>query len=177
MKSKIITLIIATLIASTSLFAHSKAIKPEFVDMLLKPYFELQASLANDDLETSKQHSNTFKAMLGHGPSFEDAPSLLDLQDQATNLADAADISSARTAFLTLSEDLSEMIEHVGTTKTQNIYKMSCPMAFDGKGGAWLQNNEKLVNPYFGAMMLHCGTVDAQLAKASSKEGHDEHKE
>ena len=54
MKSKIITIIIASAITTTSLFAHSKAIKPEFVDMLLKPYFELQASLAKDDLEASK---------------------------------------------------------------------------------------------------------------------------
>jgi hypothetical protein len=174
MKSKIIVIAFASAVISSSLFAHSKAIKPEFVDMLLKPYFELQTSLAKDDLEASKQHSNSFKAMLGHGPSFEDAPSLLDLKDQANNLSNALDISAARTAFLTLSEDLSEMVEHVGTTKKENIYKMSCPMAFKGKGGAWLQNNEDLANPYFGAMMLHCGTVDAQLAKA--KEGHGEHK-
>jgi hypothetical protein len=169
MKSKIITIIIASAITTTSLFAHSKAIKPEFVDMLLKPYFELQASLAKDDLEASKQHSNVFKTMLGHGPTFEEAPSLLDLQDEATALANAPDISAARTAFLTLSDDLTEMIEHVGTTKTQNIYKMSCPMAFKGKGGAWLQNNEKLVNPYFGSMMLHCGTIDSQMVKTGSE--------
>ncbi len=176
MKSKIITIIITCAMASTSLFADSKAIKPEFVDMLLKPYFELQASLAKDDLDASKQHSNTFKAMLGHGPSFEEAPSLLDLQDEATALANASDISAARTAFLSLSEDLTEMVEHVGTTKTQDLYKMSCPMAFQGKGGAWLQNNETLANPYFGAMMLRCGTIDSQLAKANTENSHADHK-
>jgi Cu(I)/Ag(I) efflux system membrane fusion protein len=176
MKSKIITIIIASAIASTSLFAHSRAIKPEYIDMLLKPYFMLQASFASDDLDASKNNANSLKIALGKGPSSEDAPSLLDLGDAAKKITDASTIEEARTAFLTLSEDLSEMIEHVGTTKTQNIYKMSCPMAFDGKGGEWLQNNKDLTNPYFGATMLRCGTEDSQLAKANSEHAHSEHK-
>ena len=77
MKSKIITIIIASAIASTSLFAHSRAIKPEYIDMLLKPYFMLQASFASDDLDASKNNATSRKIALGTGPSSEDAPSVL----------------------------------------------------------------------------------------------------
>jgi Cu(I)/Ag(I) efflux system membrane fusion protein len=32
-------------------------------------------------------------------------------------------------------------------------------MAFDGKGGSWLQKDATVANPYYGAMMLRCGSV------------------
>ena len=41
---------------------------------------------------------------------------------------------------------------------------MSCPMAFDNQGATWLQNTNLLANPYFGEMMLRCGSVDAVIS-------------
>jgi Cu(I)/Ag(I) efflux system membrane fusion protein len=38
-----------------------------------------------------------------------------------------------------------------------------CPMALEGKGAKWLQAGEQLRNPYFGAEMLTCGTVETTL--------------
>jgi Cu(I)/Ag(I) efflux system membrane fusion protein len=32
-------------------------------------------------------------------------------------------------------------------------------MAFDDKGADWLQLDEDILNPYFGASMLKCGEV------------------
>ena len=37
------------------------------------------------------------------------------------------------------------------------IFKFHCPMAFNGKGSDWLQNTDKLENPYLGQSMLKCG--------------------
>lgn len=37
-------------------------------------------------------------------------------------------------------------------------FRMFCPMAFDNRGAEWLQEQSDLLNPYFGAMMLRCGT-------------------
>ena len=175
MNSKIITLIAVASFVSGSLFAHSKAIKPEYVDMLLKPYFELQASLSKDDLDASKNSANKFKAMLGHGPSAEDAPSMEDLGTEAKKITDASDLATARAAFHVISKDIGKMVEHVGTTGKQDVYKMSCPMAFQGKGGEWLQDSNSLANPYYGASMYSCGSVQAQLAESNSEKAHDSH--
>ena len=179
MKTEIIAVIIATTLGTTSIFAHSRAIKPEYVDKLLQPYFGLQKSLADDNLADAKKSGTSFKEMLGHGPSFEDAPSLLDFQDQIDHIINATELSTARTAFHTLSNDLAEMIEHVGTSGVQNVYQMSCPMAFEGKGGAWMQSSKDLANPYYGAMMYSCGAVQSQLAKSKLSEtpGHEDHAE
>jgi Cu(I)/Ag(I) efflux system membrane fusion protein len=180
MKTKTIISIISLSFFTSLLFGHSRAVKPEYVDMLLKPYFELQASLSKDNLDASKNNANSLKLIIGKGPSFEDAPSLLDLQDQATNIANAPSLKDARTAFLTLSTDLAEMIEHVGTSGKHNVFQMNCPMAFEGKGGDWMQNSKDLANPYYGSMMYTCGSVKAQLAKGKSHQSgegeHDGHK-
>jgi hypothetical protein len=168
MKSKIITVIIASAIISTSLFADSKALKPEFVDMILRPYFELQTALANDNLTASKAHASSFQTMLGHGPSFDEAPELAILSSEAQKIASSATpLATARVAFHVISKELGTLIEEVGTTQNENIYKMSCPMAFDGKGGEWLQNNQNLANPYFGVMMYRCGSIQANLTESA----------
>lgn len=164
-----------SLLAAVSAFAHSKAIKPEYVDMLLAPYFELQSALAKDDLDAAKTSAGTFKQMLGHGPSHEDAPSLADLTEEAAKIQSASDIKIARVAFHAISKDLAKMVEHVGTSGKSDVVKMHCPMAFNNKGGAWLQNSEDLANPYYGAMMLKCGSVKETLASAKGGHGHMDH--
>jgi len=171
-------MLIVALIGTVSAFAHSKAIKPEFVDMLLTPYFELQTALSKDDLASSKADAKTFKEMLGHGPSHEEAASLADLSAEADKIINASDIKDARTAFLAISKDLSKMVEHVGTTGKSDVVKMHCPMAFNNKGGSWLQNNHKLANPYYGSMMYSCGAVQETLATAKegkAQQNHGEH--
>ncbi|MCB1122517.1 MAG: DUF3347 domain-containing protein [Verrucomicrobiae bacterium] len=181
MKAKYTFILLACMAAATSLSAHSRAIKPEFVDMLLTEYFSVQKALADDNLGDAKKSAGMFKSMLGHGPSFDDAPSLLDLQDHSEGIAAAGDIKTARNHFLTLSEDLAEMVEHVGTSGSQDVFQMNCPMAFEGKGGDWLQNSKDLTNPYYGSMMFKCGSVKSQLAKNkggdSSGHSHSGHKE
>lgn len=172
MKTKIIAVAIAAILGATSSSAHSKSIKPEFVDMLLTPYFELQTALSKDDLASSKVGAKTFKEMLGHGPSHEEAASLADLSVEADKIIDASDIKSARAAFLAISKDLAKMVEHVGTSGKSDVIKMHCPMAFNNKGGDWLQNSDDLANPYFGKMMLKCGSAVETLAGAKGGHGH-----
>ncbi len=171
MKKRIIATIAAFI--AVSAFAHSKAIKPEYVDMLLTPYFELQTALSKDDLARAKSSAASFKMMLGHGPSHEDAPSLADLSEEAAKIQSASGIKIAREAFHAISKDLASMVEHVGTSGKSDVIKMHCPMAFNNKGGDWLQNSKDLANPYYGAMMLKCGSVKDTLATA--KGGHEGH--
>ena len=37
------------------------------------------------------------------------------------------------------------------------FYRFYCSMAFDNKGGYWMQDKPGLENPYFGRVMLNCG--------------------
>jgi len=55
------------------------------------------------------------------------------------------------------------------------LYVQHCPMAFDNQGADWLSTEEQILNPYFGDMMLRCGSVqetlgpDAVVAPSSNK--------
>lgn len=162
-------------LAAVSAFGHSKAIKPEYVDTLLVPYFELQTALSGDDLAKAKTSATTFKQKLGHGPSHEEAPSLADLSDEAAKVESAPDLSAAREAFHAISKDLAKVVEHVGTSGKTDVVQMRCPMAFDNQGATWLQNSEKLANPYFGSMMLKCGSVVETLASGTAKSSSMDH--
>ncbi|MHC4751356.1 MAG: efflux RND transporter periplasmic adaptor subunit [Planctomycetota bacterium] len=74
-------------------------------------------------------------------------------------IKDAAEINPARKAFETLSNELIAVVEQFGIPKAQKLNQFHCPMAFDNKGADWLQMDEDIRNPYFGASMLKCGEV------------------
>jgi hypothetical protein len=45
----------------------------------------------------------------------------------------------------------------------QVVYYQYCPMAFNNKGAYWLSKETRIMNPYFGDKMLHCGEVADSL--------------
>ena len=53
---------------------------------------------------------------------------------------------------------MSKTIELFGIGK--KVFQQFCPMANSDKGAIWLSSNEIIMNPYFGAKMLKCGTVE-----------------
>ncbi|EGN75448.1 RND family efflux transporter, MFP subunit [Idiomarina sp. A28L] len=66
-----------------------------------------------------------------------------------------AAISTARNQFHAHSQAMIELAEagyHQG-----ELHVMFCPMARSGQGASWLQQDDELLNPYYGAMMLRCG--------------------
>lgn len=70
-------------------------------------------------------------------------------------------IAHQREHFETLSADVGDLIELLGTEKT--LYKDFCPMANKNKGAYWLSEIKEIRNPYFGARMLKCGAVKDQI--------------
>ncbi|RUO36841.1 efflux RND transporter periplasmic adaptor subunit [Aliidiomarina shirensis] len=76
-----------------------------------------------------------------------------------------ASISTARNQFHQHSQAMIALAEagyHEG-----ELHVMFCPMARSGQGASWLQQDDELLNPYYGAMMLRCGDNKGVLS------GHD----
>jgi len=91
------------------------------------------------------------------------------LSNSAGSISKAKDIDAARDAFFYLSNatiDLHRAFGHVGS---RTYYLDFCPMARDGGGAYWLQHSEELLNPYYGASMLHCGTVEETFTAVSGE--------
>jgi Cu(I)/Ag(I) efflux system membrane fusion protein len=66
------------------------------------------------------------------------------------------DLEAARTAYAQMSQGMIEYLEAHPDEQTGHVI-IHCPMTFGGKGGLWVQKQGKIMNPYEGARMLHCG--------------------
>ena len=120
-------------------------------------YFQAQAGLANDDLSTAQEASQKLIGMGAEmGCSLDGEACCSSELTAATEIVESKDIAAARQAFKSWSDTLIAKVEH-GLPEGAVAYKMHCPMAFGNQGGHWLQANEDLRNPYYGAMMLKCG--------------------
>lgn len=159
----ILLLVVGLTAAAFTAAAHGDEFKAAFVSSLTPAYLDVQAALAADDLGATKAAAQTLLTTAKRGPIFEDFTGPVQM------IIDAADLKAARGAFKEASGELITLIKHVGTEGDRDLYVAHCPMAFGGKGGDWLQADQKIANPYYGAAMLTCGSIKTQAAKHEMK--------
>jgi Cu(I)/Ag(I) efflux system membrane fusion protein len=75
----------------------------------------------------------------------------------ATSILNTAKIKRQRNNFKSLSLGLTNAIEVFGIN--EKVYHQFCPMADNNNGAFWLSKEKKVINPYFGSVMLNCGEV------------------
>lgn len=133
---------------------------------LADPYFAIHTALSKDAANDAKIAATAFAenlkkidmTLLGSETVHAKWMALHEqLKRSAGNLAEAADIATARTAFEPLSDALTDAFRIFGVQTDQPVIRFFCPMAFDDKGAFWLQNREGVENPYFGSGMYRCG--------------------
>jgi Cu(I)/Ag(I) efflux system membrane fusion protein len=137
---------------------------------LLNAYFILQEALAAD------QESAAFQAAADMQQTFTDMPATI-FEGEArdvwkayqTQLAPAlrtaqkaGTVAELRTAFQPLSNVIIELTQRF-TPWDEPVYVQHCPMAFNDQGAAWLSRKQLIRNPYFGAAMMACGEVTAEI--------------
>ena len=80
---------------------------------------------------------------------------------KASELMVAGDeIETVRSAFNTSAKVMIALEKQFGHSGKTTYYEAHCPMAFDNEGGNWLQDLESVNNPFFGASMLNCGSIE-----------------
>lgn len=114
---------------------------------ILPHYLDLQAALAADDLTAAQAAIAAIQASDSH---------IHELHASDT-------LATIRAGFETLSNALIETVSKNPDVIDTSIYQMHCPMAFDNKGASWLQSTPELRNPYYGSMMLTCGTLEKEF--------------
>jgi membrane fusion protein, copper/silver efflux system len=143
-------------------------------------YLVIGAALASDDFETAsravpkgKGALETVDMKLLDGAAHTVWMDHLGRLGKALTAMEAAgDIEAARQAFEPLSMALLEAIQAFGMASDKPAFRTHCPMAFEWKGADWLQADEDIRNPYFGASMLTCGEVKGQVGSGSSPTDH-----
>jgi Cu(I)/Ag(I) efflux system membrane fusion protein len=88
------------------------------------------------------------------------------MKEALTKIAGSHDLQVQREGFSPLSQQVIALSKQFGALGVDSVFVMHCPMAFDNRGAFWLQDNEDLKNPYFGEMMLQCGSVEEVIPAA-----------
>ena len=132
---------------------------------LVDAYLRLAVRLASDDAAGAKAAA----AKVGEAAAGVTAPQAAQIKAAVSDLAAASDIAAQRVAFDRASVAVIAFIETAGNPLPGTVYVARCPMAFENRGARWLQDNASIHNPYYGASMLTCGSVDAQYAPGARK--------
>jgi len=130
---------------------------------LRAPYLAIGDTLAADGLDRLPElGAQVLAAAEGH----RSEPGVDAIIEGAGHIG-TQEIQAARTAYETMSDG---MIQYLAAHPDQQAGHViiHCPMTFGGKGALWVQKQGKIMNPYEGARMLHCGNKlgwDAELPK------------
>lgn len=114
-------------------------------DEVIEEYLQVHKALFTDNLADSLTHATK-----------------LDMK-YSTNLASSKDILEARKSFEQISKLLYMDLACSEEKLKKPIFKMFCPMAFEGKGAFWMQDSGKVQNPYFGPSMPGCGALQETI--------------
>lgn len=137
---------------------------------LVAAYLQLKDALVAGDSKTASTASASFEKALTEfdteALSAENKQRWIirsaDLAAKSSMLVAKSKLEGQRKAFYSLSQALIATVQDMGTAGS-SLYVQHCPMAFGNTGADWLSDSEKVVNPYFGDAMLHCGTVKETL--------------
>ncbi len=143
------------------------------LEKVLQAYYPLQAALANDDDTAAASAALKVKTAVDNldcdtsdlPPSGAELWSRLvtALRDAAGRTVAADQIALRREVFEPLSDNLWNAMARFGTGSPEKVRRFHCPMAFDNDGAYWIQKDTTTANPYYGAMMLKCGSQEEVL--------------
>jgi len=90
------------------------------------------------------------------------------LRDAAADVAAATDIAERRVLLSPFTERLVYVLKTFGYAREAGeLGLFHCPMALDGDGANWIQAGETTANPYYGSMMLRCGSQTEVLEQGN----------
>ncbi len=154
---------------------------------LWRAYLPLQQALAEDNFSQATQAVASFQKAFAavNDQSLSDRERTAWNQEKATMLKlldamqAAPDIESLRVTFASFSDEIGVFLKTFGADQLGDVYELHCPMALDGQGAIWFQNQEPTKNPYYGSAMLECSDrvelIFPAAPQGSNMKAHEGH--
>lgn len=141
------------------------------LESLYSVYFAIQKQFASDK-KISEQQATSLSKLASELAQDSQLNQTMqqELKQVAANAAHLHHLSleEARKKFKLISHAVVKLATEVrGEGAKQPYYQFFCPMVSQGEGD-WLQQDDKLLNPYFGSKMLHCGKLVSTFAPVAS---------
>jgi hypothetical protein len=135
---------------------------------IVSHYLDIKNALANDNSDEAASGAKAMRKILNKlDKSFFTAEQKAvydqdeeELKEHAEHIEkNSSDIKHQRSHFSMMSAVMYNLVKAFGGGRA--LYHDHCPMYNEDKGGAmWLSETIEVRNPYFGAEMLKCGTVE-----------------
>lgn len=140
------------------------------IQSLLQDYFAIKDALVSSDQKGAAVAALQLKKSLAEVDTKSMGPKkrqhwmkiLPALEASLKEINIQSNIDSQRMAFIGLSQSIVELSKAFGPFD-KPIYIIHCPMANEKKGADWLSASDKILNPYYGSMMLDCGAVKTTI--------------
>ncbi|SFJ80523.1 DUF3347 domain-containing protein [Myroides guanonis] len=157
-------------VATEQVQKQAKETKHEIVSLvhsvassgILDSYFDIKEALQEDDaIEAKKETVNLLRELDAFKSENAEASALVkEMKREAEGML-KEDLKEQRAHFEPLSHQVKQFINIVGSDRV--VYEQYCPMYNENKGGMWLSDEEELLNPLFGNMMLRCGATKLEM--------------
>ena len=148
-------------------FASVDATVAGYIKNIVDHYLHIKNALANDNGGEAADGAKTMeraigkldKSLLTAGQKNVYDEIEEDLKEHAEHIGKNGDnIKHQREHFSMMSEDVYDLAKTFGGGRT--LYHDHCPMYNEKKGAMWLSEIKEVKNPYFGAEMPTCGTIE-----------------
>lgn len=128
-------------------------------------YFEVKDALVQSDGESASTGAKALVIAISKVKMGELEPKTHDvwmvkmkaLSENAEKISESKDADSQRVYFSGLSQPMYDLMK-LSTTRS-TVYYQKCPMYDNGKGANWLSKESVIKNPYYGSMMMTCGST------------------
>lgn len=160
--------------ADSSMGVSQTDIDPADLAPVFAAYHEMWAALQGDNLAEWQVAAADFHESVS-AVSWPDSLSSV-VEQLATGAGHAHHVSSISTARNQFHQHSQAMIALAEAGYHQGeLHVMFCPMARSGQGASWLQQDDELLNPYYGSMMLRCGDNKGVLSGHEGDEHNHDH--
>ena len=136
----------------------------EQLEQLYLAYFDIIQKLSSDktptrtSIETLNAISVALESSDATDWTAEEKELFSRISQHSQNLHELS-LAKTRVEFKWISQSITPLATKVrGTDNPQPFYHFYCPMVKEGQGD-WLQNSDRLTNPYRGVEMLRCGDL------------------
>lgn len=123
--------------------------KNDNTNILFEGYLKIKKALIQSNAATVQMEAGKILATMEYSNN--------DLKTITQDLVDTDNLEEQRQLFSNFTTAMEVVLK--ADLNNGTIYKQFCPMAFSNKGGYWFSEVSEIRNPYYGEMMLTCGTV------------------
>lgn len=152
------------------LFKNTDPVISSALETITGNYLSIKNALASDEPVEAAAAAKSLSenlASIDKSRFSAEQKSAFDKSEQGLNqhavqiTASAGDIKGQRNHFIQLSNSVYELVKNFGGGRI--FYHAHCPMANNNKGALWISESMEIKNPYFGAEMLTCGSIEEQI--------------